>query len=563
MTDPIRSPAAEPRESRAHVLVVPPTRRDGALVQQLLGQAGFPSTVCLSLIELSRAIDEQAAAVVATDDALEAGEITAVCETLRLQPQWSDVPFVVLAAGGVPSPSVSELQKVTSVTLLDRSVQMRTLLSAVQMAVRARHRQYEIRDLLDRERQARLDASRANDAKDRFLAVLSHELRTPLTPVVFAIAALQREIAAPSPNRRSLDQRLPRMFDMISRNIALETKLIDDLLDLNRLVQGKLQLQSHRVDVHASIRDTLAMVESDAREKSVAIVIALDAGQRFVVADAARIHQVLWNLVKNAIKFTPSGGRISVRTWNDGQHLTIACQDTGIGIPADALPRVFEPFEQGSADITRHYGGLGLGLAVSRSLVIAHGGSIRAYSEGVDRGATFTVTLPNATAQVGPHAAASESPRVADTRGRSLSILLVEDHEDTARTLGDALVATGHRVRIVHRVDEALRAAAADPCEILISDIGLPDGSGIDVIRQISPAPRFGAIAVSGFGMNQDLTRSREAGFDRHLTKPVDLAVLERAINELAESKPPALHRRQTRKKRIALAVRRTGSRAG
>lgn len=560
MTDPIRSPAAEPSESRARVLVVPPTRRDGALVQQLLGQAGFPSTVCLSLIDLSRAIDEDAAAVVATDDALEAGDITAVCEALRRQPQWSDVPFVVLAAGGVPSPSVSELQKVTSVTLLDRSVHMRTLLSAVQMAVRARHRQYEIRDLLDRERQARLDASRANDAKDRFIAVLSHELRTPLTPVVFAIAALQREIAAPSPNRRSIDQRLSRMFDMISRNIALETKLIDDLLDLNRLVQGKLQLQPRRVDVHASIRDTLAMVESDAREKGVAIVIALDAGQPFVVADAARIHQVLWNLVKNAIKFTPSGGRISVRTWNDGQHLAIACQDTGIGIPADALPRLFEPFEQGSADITRHYGGLGLGLAVSRSLVIAHGGSIRAYSEGVDRGATFTVMLPNATAQVDPHAVAAESPR-ADARGRSLSILLVEDHEDTARTLRDALVATGHRVRIVHRVEDALRAAAADPCEILISDIGLPDGSGIDVIRQISPAPRFGAIAMSGFGMDQDLTRSREAGFDRHLTKPVDLAMLERAINKLAES-PSPLHRRQTRKKRSAVAARRTRSRA-
>ena len=137
----------------------------------------------------------------------------------------------------------------------------------------------------------------------------------------------------------------------------------------------------------------------------------------------------------------------------------------------------------------------------------------------------------------------------------------MEDHEDTARTLRDALVATGHRVRIVHGVEEALRAAAADPCEILISDIGLPDGSGIDVIRQISPAPRFGAIAMSGFGMDQDLTRSREAGFNRHLTKPVDLAVLERAINELSESKPP-LHRRQTRKKRIALPARRTRSRA-
>jgi signal transduction histidine kinase/ActR/RegA family two-component response regulator len=542
--------AARPQ---ARVLLLPPTRRDGELVRRLLGPAGLEVQICRTLGDLGAAIDDHVAAVVATDDGLESGDLAPLGEALGRQPEWSDLPFVVLAASGPPKRALGELQTMASVTLLDRSVHMRTLLSAVQMAVRARTRQYQIRDLLERERQARVEANRANEAKDRFLAVLSHELRTPLTPIVFALAALQREFSAGSPRRRESDTRLPRVIEMISRNIALETKLIDDLLDLSRLVQGKLQLQKDVVNVHERLQDTLGMVETDARAKEVTIQTTLDATRPYVIADAARIHQVLWNLLKNAIKFTPSGGTVTIRTWEDAGRLMIAFEDTGIGIPADVLPRLFEPFEQGSAEITRHYGGLGLGLAVGRSLVVAHGGSLTAVSAGIDKGSTFTVALPSAAApEAEPsHPAAAPSGQ---TQGdhRRLNILLVEDHEDTAHTLRESLASLGHRVRVAGSVGEALREAASDPCDLLISDIGLPDGSGVDLIRQIDPRPVLGAIAMSGFGMEEDLLRSRNAGFHRHLTKPVELAVLERAIAALARSAAGPPQARSARKPRAS-----------
>ena len=534
MTDGIGQTSAT--EARSRILVLPPTRRDGEIVERLLSQAGLVCATCATLALLSASIDDGTAAVVLTDDVLDGHDLPVLRDALQRQPQWSDVPFIVLAAGGLPSPALTELQSIASVTLLDRSVHMRTLLSAVEMAVRARNRQYQVRDLLERESQARLAAHQANAAKDRFLAVLSHELRTPLTPIVFAVAALQREFSGALRGRRAIDSRLPRMLDMISRNIGLETKLIDDLLDLSRMVQGKLHLQRDLVDMHARVRDTLAMVETDVAAKRLTIETRLEAVRSFVMADAARIDQVLWNLLKNAVKFTPEGGTIRVCTGDDGDQIVLTCEDTGIGISPDILPRLFEPFEQGSAELTRRYGGLGLGLAVGRSLVLAHGGSLTATSDGVGKGATFTVMLPT-TITRDADAPSVQSQRRAATPHRLLDILLVEDHQDTAQALCDSLIARGHRVRVVSGVDDALREAASDPCELLISDIGLPDGSGLDVMRRMEPAPTVGAIAMSGFGMEKDLLRSRKAGFNTHLTKPVDFAVLERAIAELSNGR--------------------------
>ena len=534
MTDGIGQTSAT--EARSRILVLPPTRRDGEIVERLLSQAGLVCATCSTLARLSASIDDDTAAVVLTDDVLDGHDLPVLRGALQRQPQWSDVPFIVLAAGGLPSRALTELQSIASVTLLDRSVHMRTLLSAVEMAVRARNRQYQVRDLLERESQARLAAHQANAAKDRFLAVLSHELRTPLTPIVFAIAALQREFSGASRGRRAIDSRLPRMLDMISRNIGLETKLIDDLLDLSRMVQGKLHLQRSLVDMHARVHDTLAMVEADVAAKRLTVETKLEAARSFVMADAARIDQVLWNLLKNAVKFTPEGGTIRVCTRDDGDQIVLTCEDTGIGISPDILPRLFEPFEQGSAELTRRYGGLGLGLAVGRSLVLAHGGSLTATSDGAGKGATFTVMLPTTiTRDTDPPSVHSE--RRAATPRRLLDILLVEDHQDTAQALCDSLIARGHRVRVVTGVDAALREAASDPCELLISDIGLPDGSGLDVMRRMDPAPTVGAIAMSGFGMEKDLLRSRKAGFNTHLTKPVDFAVLERAIAEMSNGR--------------------------
>src|SRR5262249_12164277 len=227
-------------------------------------------------------VSQGAAAVLVTDDVLESSDPSHLSAIVEDQPEWSDLPFVVLARAGMPSAAVAWLQARTSVTLLERAVHLRTLVSAVQMAVRARRRQYQVRDLLCAERRARLEADRANTAKDRFLAVLSHELRTPLTPVAFAVASLQQKIPATSD--------LQRPLEMIRRNVALETKLIDDLLDLSRVVQGKLQLQKGMVNLHDKLRDTLAMVESDARARGVTIRTSLAADAHQLFADPARIQ---------------------------------------------------------------------------------------------------------------------------------------------------------------------------------------------------------------------------------------------------------------------------------
>ena len=514
------------------VLIVPPTRRDGDITARVLDEAGLRSRVCAAS-ELAAEIHRGAAAVVLTDDVLDPSYVSGLWRELQAQPDWSDLSFVVLARGGMASVVLDQLQTVASVTLLERSVHIRTLVSAVQMAVRARKRQYQLRDLLASERQARVDADRANQAKDRFLAILSHELRTPLTPIVYAVSSLQHAISSDGPQRRAIDATLPRALEMIRRNIALETKLIDDLLDLNRVVRGKLQLQTAIVDMHAKVNDTLLMVENDARGKGVALAATLTAERHHLNADGARMHQVLWNLVKNAIKFTPGGGRIDVKSWNDADAFLLSCCDTGIGIPADALSRIFAPFEQGSDDTTRRFGGLGLGLAISRSLVEAHGGTIAAASLGRGRGAAFTIRLPGAIA-----APAEAHPRGRGNgtgRRRQLRILLVEDHDDTSRALRDALSASGHTVNVEHDVAAALRTARAQPHDLLISDIGLPDGSGVDLVKQIT-RPRCGAIAISGFGMDDDVRRSLAAGFDRHLTKPIDYDQLDQVISELARS---------------------------
>jgi CheY-like chemotaxis protein len=248
------------------------------------------------------------------------------------------------------------------------------------------------------------------------------------------------------------------------------------------------------------------------------------------------MHQVLWNLAKNAIKFTPIGGTVVFRTWNDAGGLLISCADDGIGIRPDALPKIFEPFEQAGDDITKRFGGLGLGLTVSRALVEGHGGTLTVRSEGEGKGATFTIRLPRVIDDRGDEPLRTEADFSGIGPATHLNILLVEDHNDTAQVVFEFLTSRGHRVRLVHAVQEALRAAADDRFEVLISDINLPDGSGLDLVQRIEPKPALGAIAVSGFGMDEDLSRSRQAGFDQHLTKPIDVARLQHALGRLSTS---------------------------
>jgi PAS domain S-box-containing protein/excisionase family DNA binding protein len=376
---------------------------------------------------------------------------------------------------------------------------------------------------------AKAAAEEANRAKDQFLAVLSHELRTPLTPVVMTTAMLESEPGLP-----------PRMRDdlaMIRRNIALETQLIDDLLDLSRVVNGKMVMHKRDLDVHPLMRNVVEMVSADARAKLIHVELDLKAERDRVRADSARLHQVIWNLLKNAIKFTPENGRITIRTSNDERGwLKIEVQDTGIGIDPQSLPKIFNAFEQGGHGMARKFGGLGLGLAISRTVVDMHEGTICAHSEGKDRGACFTVGL--ATMAWADEPVREAGPSVSGAKGdRPLRILLVDDHADTLKVLRRILESSGHCVTPATNVQEASRAAEADGFDLLISDIGLPDGTGLDVMRSVQARhPGLPAIAMTGFGMEQDIRNSEEAGFSMHLTKPVDISSLEAAVRILTRS---------------------------
>ena len=385
--------------------------------------------------------------------------------------------------------------------------------------------------LLESERVARTEAEEANRAKDRFLAVLSHELRTPLSPVVMTIPAIEKDPALPEKFREDLA--------MVRRNIELEVKLIDDLLDLSRVSSGKLRLHTQVVHVHELLRHALRSSNTDTWGKELDLRHRLDAANDRMTADPARLQQVFWNLLRNAVKFTPDGGVVSVRTWNEQDgRLVVEVSDTGVGIPPQMVTRIFDAFEQGDARMARQFGGLGLGLAIARTVVEMHGGTIHAASAGKDRGATFTVRLDTIPASDAPVAASPLAPGATSAESRPQRILLVEDHPDTARTLTRLLESSGYAVRTAHTAADALDLAAEHPFDLIISDIGLPDQTGYELMQQMrtrhaAQGVPVKGIALSGYGMEDDLRKSRDAGFLDHVVKPVDLSHLESVISRV------------------------------
>ncbi|HKR43144.1 MAG TPA: response regulator, partial [Paraburkholderia sp.] len=355
--------------------------------------------------------------------------------------------------------------------------------------------------LLASEQAARQTAEEANRAKDRFLAMLSHELRTPLTPVLAGTRLLEQIPGLPEAARAGVL--------MIRRNIELEARLIDDLLDLTRVANGKLSLALETVDVHDVIEAVLELFHSEIQIKQQDVHVDLRAQQHYVRGDRARLQQMLWNLVRNAAKFTPDGGHIYVRTRDERMQVEIEVEDTGIGIAPEQIGKLFHAFEQGSHNLTRQFGGLGLGLAVTRALTEAHGGNVSAKSPGAHCGATFTIVLP--TAARGEGAAATAELRGPHRVG-ALNILLIEDHEDTAEVMSQLMRAGGHEVAVAGSVAGALALTASMAFDLVVSDIGLPDGSGIDFIRAFRAQSTAPAVALTGFGTDDDVRRSVEAG---------------------------------------------------
>ena len=360
----------------------------------------------------------------------------------------------------------------------------------------------------------------ANRTKDHFLAMLSHELRTPLTPVISALDSLEIGPTRIEDTKASLA--------MIRRNIELETQLIDDLLDFTRIARDKMQLRFVPVDAHQAVSNVVEICRAEARSKKLDVHLNLRAKSCHVTADAAKFQQIIWNLLKNAIKFTPEGGSITISSDNPSETVfSLSVRDTGIGMEPDVMHRIFDPFEQGNRSFEHRVGGLGLGLAISKSLTQAHGGTLTAESDGIDRGSTFNLTM-----QALPQREAADvaSKTVPDSTRQALKILLVDDHHDTCAALEKLLARRGHLVAVTHDVRSAMEAAVRNKFDLLISDIALPDGTGLDLMMHLRAMTNVPGIAISGFGNNGDIERSLKAGFSEHLIKPVKLDNLEAAI---------------------------------
>jgi signal transduction histidine kinase len=365
----------------------------------------------------------------------------------------------------------------------------------------------------------------ANRTKDHFLAMLSHELRTPLTPVISALESLEIEPTRTEDTKASLA--------MIRRNIELETQLIDDLLDFTRIARDKMQLRFARVDAHQAVSNVVEICRAEARSKRLHVHLNLRAKNSHVTADTAKFQQIIWNLLKNAIKFTPEGGDITISSENPSATVfTVSVRDTGIGMEPEVMQRIFDPFEQGNRSFEHRFGGLGLGLAISKSLAQAHGGTLTAQSDGSNLGSTFTLSME---ALPQGETASVASKAITDSARQALKILLVDDHHDTCSALEKLLARRGHLVAVTHDVRSAMEAAVHNKFDLLISDIALPDGTGMDLMMQLRAIANVPGIAISGFGNNGDIERSLQAGFSEHLIKPIKLdnleAAIERALN--------------------------------
>ena len=518
-------------ESR--VLLFVSTRKDAEVSQKLLGEAGLASFTCDSKASLAREIAQGAAAVLATDELVQGNNIDELVQVLDQQERWSDLPFILMLRGGAQSSQGTEaLQRLGNVMILDRPSGVRSVLSAVQAAVRARKRQYETRNLIRVIREAEARARQAAQAKDDFLAALSHELRTPLTPVLL--------LATETASDPTLSPAMRDVLKSIAKNVDLEARLIDDLLDLTHITRGKLRIEKAPHDVVPVLRDAIENVRPEFERKQLRLAVDLSADSAVVSCDPTRLQQVFWNILRNAAKFTPSKGEITVtaRILAEASQLQIRVVDTGIGMTPEELERVFDAFVQGDharSVGTHQFGGLGLGLTISRTVVELHNGRIAAASAGRGKGSSFTVELPVQAQSAATHREVGGAPAVAPNKNTaSLRILVVEDDPPSKIALARLLTNRDHHVRSAGSVAEA-RSLAREPFDLLISDIGLPDGTGYELLEHLRPTGDFVAVALTGYGMEDDVQRSRTAGFFTHLTKPIRAAEIDLVLRTVAE----------------------------
>jgi PAS domain S-box-containing protein len=397
----------------------------------------------------------------------------------------------------------------------------------------------EREQLLESERSARSEAERLGHMKDEFLATLSHELRTPLHAIQGWATLLKQ------PHANTMD-RQPGL-EAIERNARAQAQIINDLLDMNRIVAGKFHLEVQTVQLHEVINAAIEAVRPSAAAKRLRIRTLLDSGVDTTRGDPNRLQQVMWNLLTNAVKFTPAGGFIQIVLERTDSHIQIMVQDSGVGIPADFLPYVFDRFRQADASTSRRHGGLGLGLSIVKNLVELHGGLIQVHSDGADQGSTFVISLPILTVDANdpsqPETQDAGSPATRETSGTELPrldharILVVDDEPDSRTLLARILHEQGALPTCSADANTALENLRHDSFDLLLSDIGMPDVDGYALIHEVralnSPMSRIPAIAVTAYARAEDRQRSLLAGYQMHISKPLETPELIAAIASL------------------------------
>jgi signal transduction histidine kinase/CheY-like chemotaxis protein len=525
-----------PSQPELRVLVYAPIGRDSALTAELLQRAGIVSRACLSMIELRDQLAEGAGAIVLTEEALLDPAVDDFAAALEAQPAWSDVSVLLFAGGTRSEASLRTLRKLEllrNVTLLDRPLRTAAVLSTVRAALRSRQRQYELRDVLTALHKARADAEHASRLKDEFLATVSHELRTPLNAIMGWVSMLRQARVEP--------ERAATVFEIIERNAKAQAQLIADILDISRMITGRVKLNLGPVSLARVVLDALDTVKPGAFSRGIEIRTDINEGA-VVHGDAERLQQVFWNVLSNACKFTPAGGRIDVALSDQGDIAVLRVTDTGAGISPEFLPYVFDRFRQADQTFTRAHGGLGLGLAIVKHLVEMHGGAVDASSDGPGKGATFEIRLPVATrTQVrrrrhDPQPAADE--RLPEINLTGMFMLLVDDDEATRELMATILSQFGARVTAVDSAKAAMSQIDVEVPALLIADIGMPGEDGLTMIRRIRgqrahKARTVPAIALSAYARAEDRQAALDAGYNDFLTKPAMPAEILRTVDRV------------------------------
>ena len=501
--------ATETRNER--ILILAPTGRDAELACAALQSANLNAEAAGDIETLCRGIDEGCGAALLTEEALDLRAMECLRAQLEKQPPWSDLPLLIFTSRPTAELAVRSFEQLgarANITLIERPIRVKTMTSAARAALRARWRQYEVRDLVD-------ELERRLEERDHFLAMLSHELRNPLTAIALAVDSLDSEVVS---NEHAI----------LARQTRHLAKLVDDLLDIARVTTGKISLNLAPVDLTDVAEHCVETMRPRAEARRLQLAMGPAVKQAIVRGDPVRLEQVLDNLLSNAIKYTPPGGEIEVAVEADGQDVVLRVRDSGKGIAPEMLTRIFDLFMQGETSIDRTEGGMGVGLTLVKKLVHLHRGTVRAYSRGRGNGSEFVVRLPLAQAAK----PAAPRPVVTASPSEPRRILLIEDNQDIRDLLRIKLRQLGHDIDSAEDGTTGLEKLLASPPDIALVDIGLPGLDGYEIARKARET--LGAqvylVALTGYGQAEDKERALAAGFDVHLTKPPDFVDLQNVL---------------------------------